>query len=112
MWRTAMKASDFIRAARRAGPGVFVLALLSCLLPGEVSAQAVSGTILGLVKDASGAMMPGTTVTLVNTGTGLTRTVVTDTKGEYTAPSLPTGTYSVSSEVSGFKKVSLANVRL
>jgi carboxypeptidase family protein len=107
-----MKVSDSIRAARRAGPGLFVVALLSWLVPGELSAQAVSGTILGMVKDTSGAMMPGTTVTLVNTGTGLTRTVVTDTKGEYTAPSLPTGTYSVSSEVSGFKKVSLANVRL
>jgi hypothetical protein len=72
----------------------------------------LSGTILGMVKDGTGAVMPGTTVTLLNTGTGLTRTVVTDTKGEYTAPSLPTGTYSITSEVSGFKKVSLANVRL
>jgi len=107
-----MKVSDSIRVARRTGPGLLVLALLSCLVPGEVSAQAVSGTILGTVKDATGAVVPGAAVTLLNTGTGLTRTVVADAKGEYTAPSLPTGTYSVSSEVSGFKKVSLANVRL
>jgi hypothetical protein len=107
-----MKVSDFIRAARRARPGLFVLALLSCLAPGEVSAQAVSGTILGTVKDSTGAVMPGASVTLVNTGTGFTRTVVTDPKGEYTAPQVPTGTYTVSAEMSGFKKVTMANVHL
>ena len=88
------------------------LALVSCLLPRHLAAQAVSGTILGVVKDSSGAAMPGATVTLVQTETGLTRTVQTDPKGEYTAPSLPTGTYTVSAEISGFKKVSLSNVRL
>ena len=62
------------------------------LAPATVSAQAVSGTILGTVKDASGAVVPGATVTLVNAGTGFSRTVVTDASGEYTAPSLPTGT--------------------
>ena len=38
--------------------------------------------------------MPGTTVTLTNTGTGLVRVVVTDANGEYTVPSLPTGRYT------------------
>ncbi len=107
-----MKVSDSIRAARRAAPGLFVLGLLSCLVPGELSAQAVSGTILGTVKDSTGAVMPGASVTLVNTGTGFTRTVVTDAKGEYTAPQVPTGTYTVSAEMSGFKKVTMANVHL
>ncbi len=88
------------------------LAVLACLVPTPLGAQAVSGTILGLVKDSSGAAMPGATVTLVHTGTGLTRTVVTDAKGEYTAPSLPTGSYTVSAEIAGFKKVSLSNVHV
>src|SRR5437867_7767828 len=91
---------------------VLGLAALACLMPASVGAQAVSGTILGLVKDSSGAAMPGATVTLVQTETGLTRTLLTDSKGEYTAPSLPTGTYTVSAEISGFKKVSLSNVHL
>ena len=59
------------------------------------SAQAVSGTILGTVTDPTGAVISNAKVTLVNEGTGLTRTVTTDANGEYTAPSLPTGSYTV-----------------
>ena len=73
---------------------VLGLAVIACLLPTPLGAQAVSGTILGLVKDTSGAAMPGATVTLVHTDTGLSRTLLTDSKGEYTAPSLPTATYT------------------
>src|SRR5262245_47111712 len=88
------------------------LALMCSLLPQTASAQAVSGTVLGTVKDSSGAVVPGASVTLVNAGTGLTRTVVCDTQGEYVAPLLPTGSYTVSAEMSGFKKVQMANVHL
>jgi hypothetical protein len=88
------------------------LALLLCLLPRTSSAQAVSGTILGDVKDSTGAVVPGATITLTNTGTGQSKTVITDSKGEFSAPQMPTGTYNVIAEMSGFKKVSLANVRL
>src|SRR4051812_29245868 len=75
-------------------------------------AQAVTGTILGRITDGSGAIVPGVTVTLTNTGTRLTRVVTTDTNGEYTAPSLPTGDYSVAAEISGFKTVTMSNVEL
>src|SRR5262249_57327368 len=54
------------------------LVLLLGLPPRDLRAQAVSGTILGDVTDTSGAVVPGATVTLVNTGTGFTRSVVTD----------------------------------
>jgi hypothetical protein len=91
------------------GAALLGLGLLS-LLPPPAAAQAVSGTILGVVKDASGAAVPGATVTVVNTGTGFSRTVVTDTLGEYTAPLVPTGAYSVSAELTGFKKVAKTNV--
>ena len=82
------------------------------LLPVILAAQAVTGTILGLITDATGAVMPGTTVTLTNTGTGQVRVVTTDTNGEYTVPSLPTGTYSVKAELSGFKTVTVPDVTL
>ena len=85
---------------------------LLCLPPPPAAAQAVSGTILGFVKDSSGAVMPGVTVTLVNAGTGFSRTVVTDAAGEYTAPLIPTGTYTVSAEITGFNKLSKTNVLL
>ena len=54
---------------RRAGLCVVVALLLPVLL----AAQAVTGTILGVITDSTGAVMPGTTVTLTNTGTGLVR---------------------------------------
>ena len=77
-----------------------------------VFAQAVSGTILGTVTDSSGAVMSNAKVTVVNEGTGLTRTVIADASGEFTAPSLPTGRYTVIAEASGFKTLSLSNIQL
>ncbi len=83
------------------------LAVIGLLAPSDASAQAVSGTILGTVKDTSGAVVPGATVTVTNTGTGFTPHAWSrDANGEYTAPSVPTGTYSVTAEITGFKKVS------
>ena len=97
--------------SRVAGAALLGLGLL-CMPPPPAAAQAVSGTILGFVKDSTGAVVPGATVTLVNTGTGFSRTVVTNATGEYTAPLIPTGTYTVSAEITGFKKVSKTNVLL
>jgi Carboxypeptidase regulatory-like domain len=88
------------------------LLLVAGLLPASLAAQAVTGTILGTISDASGAIMPGTTVTLRNVNTGLTRVVVADTNGEYTAPSLPTGKYTVTAELSGFKTITTQNIDL
>ena len=75
-------------------------------------AQSVSGTILGTVTDSSGAIVAGAKVTILNEGTALTRTVTSDANGEYTAPSLPTGTYTVMSEMSGFKALALSNIEV
>src|SRR5205807_5950124 len=86
--------------------------IAACLLPISLAAQAVTGTILGVVTDDTGGVIPGATVTLTHTGTGLVRTVVSDASGEYTAPSLPTGKYTVVAELTGFKKVTLPNVDL
>jgi Carboxypeptidase regulatory-like domain len=88
------------------------LLLWALVIPALASAQAVTGTIIGRVTDSSGAVVPGVTVTLTNTGTKLTRVVTTDTDGEYSAPSLPTGKYSVSAEISGFKTVTMSNIDL
>ena len=87
-------------------------ALVAGVLPRDVAAQAVTGTILGTVTDPSGAVLPGATVTVTNQETSFSRTVVSDQLGEYTAPSLPTGTYTVAGELSGFKSISLSNIRV
>ena len=80
--------------------------IAASFFPRSLAAQAVTGTILGTITDSSGAVMPG------NTGTGLTRTVTTDAAGEYTVPSLPTGKYSVTAELSGFKTITVPSVDL
>ena len=88
------------------------LSVLSLGLATSAVAQSVSGTILGTVTDSTGAVVAGAKVTIVNEGTGLTRSVVADVNGEYTAPALPTGHYTITSEMTGFKTVALSNVEV
>ena len=64
------------------------LLLLSTALWAQGTAQ-----ISGVVKDESGAVLPGVTVTVTQVDTGLIRTVATETNGAYTMPNLPTGPY-------------------
>jgi len=66
------------------------------------AAHAQNAQITGAVKDQSGAVIPGATVTARNVDTGFTRVGVTDGGGEYRLVSLPPGRYSVSTELSGF----------
>jgi hypothetical protein len=89
---------------------LLALTLLFASTTSRARAQAVTGTILGTVTDASGAVIGGATVTLTHTGTGLVRTVTTDASGEYTAALLPTGRYTVSAELSGFRTVTMSNI--
>jgi hypothetical protein len=93
--------------------GALSLALL-CLgsVPSPARAQAVSGTIVGSVTDPTGAVVANTKVTIINEGTGLTRTVTSDANGEYVAPSLPTGRYTVTAEIAGFKTLALSNIEV
>jgi hypothetical protein len=49
-------------------------------------AQVTTGTIVGTVKDNTGAVVPGATVTVTEAGKGTSSTYVTDTSGSYTAP--------------------------
>lgn len=65
---------------------------------------ATVGNISGTVKDPSGAVIPGATVTIQQQETGLTRTVVSEESGFFSAPTLPIGHYTVSAEAKGFKK--------
>ncbi len=71
-------------------------------LASPVTAQVVTGTILGTVTDKTGAVVPGATITIRNTGTDLTRVLVTDEQGRYREPQLPVGVYEVRAELAGF----------
>ena len=67
------------------------------------SAQTPTFSLEGVVTDEQQAVMPGATVTITNTATGLTRTVVTDAGGRYVITSMPTeGRYRVQVELTGF----------
>ena len=91
----------------------FVLAasfvVLAAAHPG---AQGTIGSILGVVTDASGSVLPGVTVTAKNTGTGAVQLATTDTQGRYRIPVLPVGDYEVQTELSGFQTVVHTGIRL
>src|SRR5690242_7564760 len=66
------------------------------------SAQFDTGTITGTVTDPSGAMVVKASVTITNVGTGITKTLQTDSSGNFVASAVPFGTYVVSATSTGF----------
>jgi len=78
--------------------------LVGVLLPASAAAQArlTGADVQGTVKDESGAVLPGATITATNVETGLVRTGVTAAEGRYVLPALPPGTYRISAELQGF----------
>src|SRR5262249_46539388 len=75
---------------------------MAVFLACATSAVAQNAQVTGGVKDSSGAVIPGVTVTARNVDTGFARVGVTDGQGEYRLPSLPPGRYAVTAELSGF----------
>ena len=75
-------------------------------------AQNFSAAISGIVRDTSGAVIPGVTVTAKHTESGLTRTVTTNENGNYRMPSLPVGAYEVMAEIPGFKPLVRSGIEL
>src|SRR4051794_38769403 len=67
------------------------------------TAQAPTGTIAGTVLDQVSAVLPGATITVKNTATGLTRTAASSAEGSFQVSSLPAGPYDVLVEMSGFQ---------
>ena len=67
-------------------------------------AQGDRGQIAGFIKDQTGGVIPGATVTATNSQTRLTWTAVTDGRGYYVFPALPPGGYELSVELQGFKR--------
>lgn len=86
--------------------------ILVAAAPTAAFAQAVTGTLLGTVSDSTGAVVTGAKVTITNQNTGFTRTAKTDAIGEYTAPSIPTGVYTVMAEMDGFKATALSQIQV
>ena len=86
--------------------------VLQALTPHAATAQAVRGTVLGTITDKTGAVLPGVTVTVTNTETGVTQTTVSDAQGHYSVSDLLPGTYTVDSLLAGFQKIIREGVRV
>lgn len=77
-------------------------ALILLLTAGAAWAQGTA-QLSGTVRDDTGGVLPGVTVTVTQTDTGLTRTAVTDGTGAYVLPSLPVGPYQLEVTLQGFR---------
>jgi hypothetical protein len=89
-----------------------VLLCLLVLLTTSVHAQRTTGDLLGVVKDSSGAILPGVTVSVTGPNIPRAQTTVTSENGSYRVTNLPPGTYTVTFELSGFKTVSMQGLRV
>src|SRR6185436_18476016 len=78
-----------------------LLVLLALPTPSRAQSQVAGGEIEGTVS-SEGGVLPGVTVTVRNTATGLTRDTSTDGTGRYRAPLLPVGTYEVTATLESF----------
>ena len=86
------------------------LALLA--MAGPLRAQSATGQITGTVKDATGAVVPGATVTVTSELTGSKREATTGKEGSFVIPLLPVSTYSVTATLQGFRPAKRTGVRL
>src|SRR6266498_212746 len=87
---------------------VAALGTAAMLLSVRTLTADVMGSILGVVRDPSSAVVAGASITIVNLETNLTRTTLADSSGEYRVLALPVGHYRVEARAPGFQKF-LAN---
>jgi hypothetical protein len=90
------------------------LTLVAILLaaPAAADAQTITGTITGIVKDPSGGVLPGVTITITHAQTNRQQTVVTEAEGRYTSLPLPLGDYRIDASLSGFRSAARTGITL
>src|SRR5688572_28958686 len=88
-----------MRHAQRVTFSVALLLVISI----AAHAQVTTATLVGLVRDAQNAVIPGATVVATHEGTGVSREGVSDANGEFVFSALPAGPYTVKVELTGFK---------
>jgi hypothetical protein len=89
------------------------LYLCLALLFGTLQLRAdVTGSLIGYVRDASGAVLPNATLTAVQTTTGYSRTATTDASGQYSLLALPPGSYRLTASMAGFENGVVDNINL
>jgi outer membrane receptor protein involved in Fe transport len=88
------------------------LAVAAIVADSPLAAQGAVAELRGRVLDASGAALPGATVTIVHTETGTARTTVSSETGAFVLPALQVGTHDIRVELSGFSTLTQEDVRL
>jgi len=102
--------SSILRNSQR--PLVQSLFLLALVLPAMLAAQGYFGTVSGILTDASGAIIQGAKVTLLDEQKGYQFATTSDNNGRYLFASIPPGTYSVTAEMPGFEKTVRTHIKL
>src|SRR4029453_10247974 len=87
-----------------------VAAAALVLAPSVTFAQSFAGTVVGTVKDSSGAAIPHAGVTITSQQTGRQDSVTADLEGRYTSLPLPPGEYRVEASLQGFRSAARSNV--
>src|SRR5881628_1550581 len=94
--------------------GRFVAAIVALIAFGTCLsfAQTSTATTLGTVKDTSGALIPGVSITVKHTETGLTRAAISGETGDYNVPLLPVGAYELTTVMPGFRQQVRSGINL
>jgi hypothetical protein len=92
------------RSVPRFSLGMRAIVIALGVLSGSVaSAQSTTGVVLGIVRDADGAVLPGVTVVATNAGTNARSETVTDERGGYLLAQLPPAPYTLEASLAGFR---------
>src|SRR5687767_9542796 len=87
--------------------------LVVCLaIASSALAQLPTATILGVIRDATGAVLPGVALTITNVETGQMRSALSGEDGSYRVPALPVGSYEVRAELAGFQTAVRSGITL
>src|SRR5580704_8095428 len=108
---SSMSAGSLGLAVRRNGSRLAILFAALCVMF-VVPALAQEATIVGTVTDPSGASVPNASITITNTDTGVARSQPTNSDGQYVAPDLIIGHYTVRVTATGFKTTEQKNIEL
>jgi Carboxypeptidase regulatory-like domain/TonB-dependent Receptor Plug Domain len=95
--------------------GRFALLLCLCIASSwtpSLDGQSTYGTLLGTVRDATGAVVPAATITVTDVSTNLSKTTTTNSGGDYQIPNLLSGTYNVTIVANGFRQLTRRGVPL
>src|SRR3990170_4062824 len=105
--------SDFdTREGEMNKKALVVVVLLGLVFCTQLGLAQTTGTIAGMVHDATGAVVPGASVTVRNVETGMSRTLPTNAEGRYQAPNLSVGKYEVEVSLAGFQTAVRSGIEL